>query len=144
MAHRYLNFTDAFADLCAECLSMPAQYDVTTDMVQNAYERAGNDEWYWAIIELGKAVCKNATAIVSLADSYWHDPDNSFFCESFYWASQEGGNGVIDMSAILDAMWKAEGGQTMNFVLYIDAMRGSISEKTVFEPYLASYLKHFI
>lgn len=53
------------------------------------------------------------------------------------------GNGEIDMAAILDAMWKSKGGQTMDFILYVDAMRGAISEKTVFAPYLASYLKHF-
>jgi len=53
-------------------------------------------------------------------------------------------NGAVDMDAILSAMWDSAGGQTMTFITYIDAMRGSISEKTVFEPYLASYLKHFL
>jgi len=50
---------------------------------------------------------------------------------------------TLDMAAILDAVWKSKGGQTMDFILYIDAMRGSISEKTVFAPYLESYLRHF-
>lgn len=144
MAHKYTNFADAFADLSAECLSMPAQYDVTIDMIQKAQQWAGDENWYWAIIELGKAIGKNATAIVSLADSYWHDPDNSFFCESFYWASQEGGNGKIDMSAILDAMWKAQPHQCLLFIPMIDAMRGAIQNKTVTSQYMADALKHFM
>jgi len=56
----------------------------------------------------------------------------------------EDGDIEIDMNMILDALWHAEGGQPMTFILYIDAMRGSISEKRVYEPYLQSYLRHFL
>jgi len=48
------------------------------------------------------------------------------------------------MSAILAAMWDAKGGQPLTFINYIDAMRGSVSEKTVYAPYLESYLRHFL
>ena len=56
----------------------------------------------------------------------------------------EDGAAEIDMSAILDAMWDAEGGQPLTFISYIDAMRGSVSEKTVYAPYMEGYLRHFL
>lgn len=59
-------------------------------------------------------------------------------------AQIDAGAGGVDMAAILDAMWNSIGGQTMDFILYIDSMRGSISERAVFEPYLTSYMRHFL
>jgi len=56
----------------------------------------------------------------------------------------EDGEVEIDMSMILAAMWDAEGGRPLTFINYIDAMRGSVSEKTVYAPYLESYLRHFL
>ena len=55
----------------------------------------------------------------------------------------EDGVAEIDMAMILEAMWNATGGQPLTFISYIDAMRGAIGEKTVFAPYLASYMRHF-
>jgi hypothetical protein len=59
-------------------------------------------------------------------------------------AQIDAGSGGVDMAAILNAMWNSIGGQTMDFILYIDSMRGSISERAVFEPYLTSYMRHFL
>ena len=50
----------------------------------------------------------------------------------------------VTMSAILDALWKAEPWQTLLFVPMVDAMRGSISEKTVTSQWMADALKHFM
>ena len=51
---------------------------------------------------------------------------------------------AVDMNAILDAMWVSLDWQTLLFIAYIDAMRGSISEKTVTETSMANYLRHFL
>jgi len=56
---------------------------------------------------------------------------------------EENGDG-IDMSMLLDAMWDAEPYQCLLFIPMIDAMRGSISEKTVTSRWMADALKHFI
>ena len=52
--------------------------------------------------------------------------------------------GVVDMNAILTALWSSVNWQTMLFVTYVDAMRGSISEKTVTEQSMGTYLRHFL
>lgn len=55
-----------------------------------------------------------------------------------------GENGAVDMDAILSAMWESKEWQTLLFVTRIDAMRGSISEKTVTEKAMADQLRHFL
>lgn len=54
------------------------------------------------------------------------------------------GGGAVDMDAILSALWDSVPWQTLLFVAYIDAMRGSVSEKTVTETAMANYLRHFL
>jgi len=54
------------------------------------------------------------------------------------------GGGAVDMDAILSAMWSSKNWQTLLFIAYIDAMRGSISEKTVTQQSMADYLRHFL
>lgn len=49
----------------------------------------------------------------------------------------------LTMSKIMDAMWKAEPYQCLLFVPMIDAMRGSIWNKTVTEEWMSNALKHF-
>jgi len=55
----------------------------------------------------------------------------------------EDGDTEIDMSMILDAMWKCEKHQPLLFIPMIDAMRGAISEKTVTSDYMQKAMKHF-
>lgn len=50
----------------------------------------------------------------------------------------------VDMSAILDALWEAEPWQTLLFIPMVDAMRGSIQEKTVTSQWMADALRHFM
>lgn len=50
----------------------------------------------------------------------------------------------VDMQAILSAMWESLDWETLLFVTRIDAMRGSISEKTVTEQAMAEQLRHFL
>lgn len=54
------------------------------------------------------------------------------------------GGAAVDMNAILTAMWDSVDWQTLLFITYIDAMRGSLSEKTVTEQSMADYLRHFL
>ena len=56
----------------------------------------------------------------------------------------EDGAVEIDMSMILEAMWDAEPYQCLLFVPMIDAMRGSIQEKTVTSQWMADALRHFV
>ncbi|GAI93127.1 unnamed protein product [marine sediment metagenome] len=56
----------------------------------------------------------------------------------------EDGDGVIDMSMILNAMWGCEKHQPLLFIPMIDAMRGSIQNKTVTTDWMSQALKHFM
>ncbi len=60
------------------------------------------------------------------------------------WIDAGSGGGSVDMGDILTAMWASENWQTLLFVSYVDAMRGSISEKTVTEQAMGNYLRHFL
>lgn len=50
---------------------------------------------------------------------------------------------TVDMSAILTAMWDAEPHQCLLFVPMIDAMRGSIWNKTVLPDWMSEAIRHF-
>ena len=67
-------------------------------------------------------------------DALYYINDNAVF----------NGAAEIDMNAILDAMWASADWQTLVFISYVDAMRGSVSEKTVTEQSMANYLRHFL
>lgn len=54
------------------------------------------------------------------------------------------GDGEIDMSAILNALWDAKPWQTLLFIPMVDAMRGSIQEKTVTSQWMSEALRHFM
>ena len=56
----------------------------------------------------------------------------------------ENGDGEIDMTMILDAMWACEKHQPLLFIPMIDAMRGAIQEKTVTSQWMSNALKHFM
>ena len=56
----------------------------------------------------------------------------------------EDGETEIDMSMILDAMWGCQKHQPLLFIPMIDAMRGSIQEKTVTSQWMADALRHFV
>ena len=53
------------------------------------------------------------------------------------------GVAVIDMSAILNAMWNATPYQCLLFIPMIDAMRGAISEKSVTIESMESAMRRF-
>ena len=143
MAHSYSNFTDAFADLCDKNTVYRTYIEDCYDKADTAIDYANAGNYKNGIKYNSYAIKALATAIDSIIHGQYFEWYDSWFYESIYWASKEGGD-VVDMAAILDAMWNAYGGQTMTFILYIDAMRGSISEKSVFTPYLESYLRHFL
>jgi len=56
----------------------------------------------------------------------------------------ENGDGEIDMTMILDAMWDCKKHQPLLFIPMIDAMRGSIQEKTVTTDWMSNALRHFL
>lgn len=56
----------------------------------------------------------------------------------------EDGETEIDMSMIIDAVWAAKPHQCLLFIPMIDAMRGSIMNKTVTEDWMSRALKHFL
>lgn len=144
MAHSYSNFTDAFADLCHENTHyrsfMADCYSKCNDA--DDYANAGN--YKWGIRFAVYAIKALATSVDAIIDGYYWEPEQSAFFESIYWASQEGGDGELDMSMILDAMWKAKAHQCLLFIPMIDAMRGSIQNKTVTSQYMADALRHFM
>lgn len=82
---------------------------------------------------------RNHLASGSNSIRYWHVKTMQWV--DVNWPS---GGGVVDMQAILNAMWLSVNWQTLLFVAYVDAMRGSVSEKTVTEQSMGTYLKHFL
>lgn len=50
----------------------------------------------------------------------------------------------LTLSKIMDAMWNCKKHQSLLFIPMIDAMRGSIQEKTVTSQYMADALRHFL
>lgn len=143
MAHSYSNFADAFADLCSQNSVYRTYIEDCYDKCDLADDKANAGDYKWGIRYSVYAIKALATAIDQIIHGQYFDPDDSWFYESIYWASQEGGNGDINMSMILDAMWDADPVQCLLFVPMIDAMRGSIWNKTVTEEYMSNALKHF-
>jgi len=144
MPHKYANFGAAYADLAAGFDTAKQHKDWAQLNSDAAYEGASDpvDKTHFGY--LCYAVHCLCVTFNYLAQLHQTDYLQSYLYESIYWAAQGNGAAEITMDAILDAMWDSLGGQTMTFITYIDAMRGSISEKTVFEPYLSSYLRHFL
>ena len=143
MAHSYSNFADAFADLSSFCSVYRNYIEDCYDKCDLADEKANAGDFKWGIRYAVYAIKALATAVDKVVDGQYADPDNSYFYESLYWASREGGDGDLTMSQILDAMWNAEPHQCLLFVPMIDAMRGSIWNKTVTEDWMSEALKHF-
>lgn len=54
-----------------------------------------------------------------------------------------GGNGGVDMDAILTAMWDTNKLQSFHFINYIDAMRASIWNVEIYESHLTDWYIHF-
>lgn len=144
MAHRFSNFTAAYTELDNHLATYRDMVDKASGYVSDAKDYANAGDWKNGIKYNGYAIGCTLSAFDIIFQLYSFGIETSMFGECLYWASQEGGDAEIDMAAILDAMWKSKGGQTMDFILYVDAMRGAISEKTVYAPYLESYLKHFM
>lgn len=133
----YLDGAYAYADI------LNAQADL---VLAGNYIEA--EEWALANGSIRDAASLIATFASSLlSDDIWKEGLRGHWRDALYWINDNwpsNGPAEVTMQAILDAMWGSIGGQTMTFISYIDAMRGSISEKTVFEPYLASYMRHFL
>jgi len=144
MAHSYSNFADAFTDLCDQNSVYRTYIEDCYDKCDTADDYANAGDFKWGIRYSVYAIKALATAIDQIIHGQYFDPDDSWFYESIYWASQEGGDGAIDMSAILDAMWECEKHQPLLFIPMIDAMRGSIQNKTVTMDWMSNALRHFI
>lgn len=144
MAHRFSNFAQAYNYLETRWSIAHSMYDTALDMCDEAdnYANAGN--FKWGIRYCVYAIKAALSASDILLENYGWSFDSSVHAECFYWASQEGGNGEIDMSAILDAMWAAKPYECLLFIPMIDAMRGSIQNKTVTSEYMANALRHFL
>lgn len=84
---------------------------------------------------------RNHLASGSNSIRYWHVKTMQWLDNNIPWG---GGGGGIAMSDILTAMWASENWQTLLFIAYVDAMRGSVSEKTVTETNMGNYLRHFL
>ena len=143
MAHSYSNFADAFADLCSQNSVYRTYVEDCYDQCDTADEKANAGDFKWGIRYSVYAIKALATALDQIIHGQYFDPDDSWFYESIYWASQEGGNGAIDMSAILDALWGANPLETFFFVNDIDAMRAAIWNKEISEEKLNELYRHF-
>ncbi|MBA7571645.1 hypothetical protein ES708_13411 [subsurface metagenome] len=144
MAHRFENFAEAYAELDSHLATYRDMVDKAIGYVSDAKDYANGLDWKNGIKYNGYAIGCTLSAFDIIFQLYSFALETSMFGECLYWASQEGGNGEIDMTAILDAMWKAKPHQCLLFIPMIDAMRGSIQNKTVTSQYMADALKHFM
>lgn len=143
MAHKYSNFAAAYA-------ALEARWLVARGFQVDAYDRAGDaityanaGDWQNGIKQNAYAIMATLSAFDNLFQNYGYAYDQSVHAECLYWAGQEGGVS-LGMPAILTAMYGSTSPQTMLFIVMIDAMRGSLAEKTVTSSSMADYLRHFI
>lgn len=144
MAHRFTNFANAYAELDDHLATYRDMVDDAFGYASDAKDFADAGNWKQGIKHNSYAIGCTLSAFDIIFQLYNFSLDWSMFGECLYWASQEGGDGAIDMSAILDAMWKAQPHQCLLFIPMIDAMRGAIQNKTVTSQYMADALKHFM
>lgn len=144
MAHKYSNFTDAFTSLKSRTALWYNQYGVIADMCDDARDYADAENYKLGIYKIAQALQYFTDVYDRLIDLYFGDADESDLFESLYWSAQSGGDTEIDMSDILNAVWDANPAQCLLFIPMIDAMRGSIQNKTVTTQYMADALKHFM
>ena len=82
-----------------------------------------------------------------LQDDVFYESLRRDWRDALYWINDnwpaDGVEYELTMSKIMNAMWDAEPYQCLLFVPMIDAMRGSIWNKTVTEEWMAKALIHF-
>ena len=123
-----------------------ARTDITT-----AEGLANAEDYKGAILALADAVYHNNQAIeYALASSYYgYDGatniiptalDRNMACPFITEAPEY----ELTMTKLLETLWDAEPHQCLLFVPMIDAMRGSIQEKTVTSEWMSNALRHFM
>lgn len=144
MAHRFSNFAEAYAELDDHLATYRGMMDTASGYASDARDYANAGDWKNGIKYNSYAIGATLTAFDIIFQLYNFSLEWSMFGECLYWASQEGGNGEIDMTDILNAMWDAKPHQCLLFIPMIDAMRGSIQNKTVTSEYMSNALRHFM
>lgn len=83
-----------------------------------------------------------------LQDDVFYESMRRDWRDALYWINDNwpanGEEYELTMSKILDAMWDAKPHQCLLFVPMIDAMRGSIWNKTVTSEWMGNALRHFL
>lgn len=105
----------------------------------------------WALAEDALTTVSNELGYLDaylLADDEFNEGLRGHWKDALYWVNDNwptnGPPAEVTMDAILAALWASAEWQTLLFVTRIDAMRGSISEKTVTEKAMADQLRHFL
>lgn len=124
------------------------------------YTAVGSDLW-----QLGNAL-KGAAIYIDAENWYYaslyldaagdaaHDVSRGFSVDagSMYYNAQDtlqyidaniGGDGGVDMDAILAAMWDSNKIENFLFINYIDAMRAGIWNTEIYESHLTEWYTHF-
>lgn len=127
---------------------------------QAKYQQLGSDLW-----QVGNALKGAATYI---AQQNWNfaslyldaagdsahevsrhfsvDADSIYFAmfDALHWIDDNiGGDGGVDMDAILQAMWDSDKLRSFEFINFIDAMRASIWNMEIYETHLVEWYRHF-
>lgn len=74
------------------------------------------------------------------------DADSIYYAmyDTLHWIDNNiGGNGGVDMDAILEAMWDTDKLRSFQFINFIDAMRASIWNVEIYESHLTEWYIHF-
>lgn len=84
---------------------------------------------------------------INWTQSHWPNPSSCYATDALYWIDDnwltDGVEYELTMSKIMAVMWDSKPYQTLLFIPMIDAMRGSIWNKTVTEQWMSNALKHF-
>lgn len=134
MAHKFSNFTDAYAYL-------NTRWSIARNFQNNAYDNASNaigyanaGDWKNGIKQCAYGLMATLSAFDNLFENLNYDIESSVHGECLYWAAQ--GNGVeVDMDAILNAMLAADFDELRMFIGIEDGFRIAVWN----EPFNAEF-----
>lgn len=141
MSHKYSSFGTAFADNYAKFPAIKGWLDGCLLYIYDIFNYADAGNWQFALYGCGNACYNLYLAFQYLIDYDAPTYDQSYYYESWYWASQ---GGAITMDDILTTMLGANPNQVTNFVGLVDAYRQSIWNQPFNAEYYAALARGFM
>jgi len=141
MAHQYDNFAAAYSALRTEYSAANDDYDESGEAWLRWQEHHYAGEYPQSTYDLAHSVRLIRQVLTHILSFTGYGASYSLLCENIYWANADAGAGAVDMSAILDAMSKAEPHQPLLFVGYLEAYYASVWNASFDEGFYADLVK---